>query len=140
MGLSDSPPCPSAYRVSSISSPPFDESMVNSSAAAEVREGIKTRMKRNADRRSAAQPQPNLAKRLECVELAPAFRSPDSSQIRQQAERTTPYASRQIRAACKHVGLLECNLVGTQLRFNKLNKSNGDWPVSVPSVFINVHR
>jgi len=43
--------------------------------------------------RSATKPQPNCAKRLECVELAPAFRSPPAIRQRQQAGRT-PYASR----------------------------------------------
>ena len=68
-------------------------------------------------RRSAGRPQPNRAKRMECVELppsavllrrtgAPAFRWPNPTRQRQQAGRT-PYASRQILAACEQVGLLQ---------------------------------
>jgi hypothetical protein len=43
--------------------------------------------------RSAEKPQPSCAKRLECAELAPAFRPPPTMRQRQQAGRT-PYASR----------------------------------------------
>ena len=55
-------------------------------------------------------PQPNCAKRLECVELAPAFRPPRALRQRQQAGRT-PCASRgssstRTFAACEHIGVL----------------------------------
>jgi hypothetical protein len=44
-------------------------------------------------RHRATKPQPNCAKRLECVELAPAFKPPHALRQRQQAGRT-PNASR----------------------------------------------
>ena len=44
-------------------------------------------------RASAANPHPNLAKRMECGELAPAFKPHNVSRECRQAERT-PYASR----------------------------------------------
>jgi len=57
-------------------------------------------------------PQPNCAKRLECVELAPAFDPPHALRQRQQAGRT-PNASRGSSstlsfAACEQLRLLQC--------------------------------
>ena len=49
----------------------------------------------------------NRAKRLECAELAPAFRSANPARQRQQAGRT-PNASRQILAICEEVEQLQC--------------------------------
>jgi len=49
--------------------------------------------RKDTESRSTAKPQPNCAKRLECVELAPAFHLPHALRKRQQVGRT-PYASR----------------------------------------------
>src|SRR5260370_10291760 len=64
----------------------------------------------------AAKLQPNRAKRMECVELAPAFEPPTPVRKRQQAGRT-PYASRggkrcKIQAARELGGLLRHKCLG----------------------------
>ena len=83
--------------------------------------------------RSATEPQPNRAKRLECVVLGPALHSPHPSRQRQQAGRT-PNASRQILAACEEVELLQCRGDGI---FNpRMNRASADTAFSNIRAFI----
>jgi|ERR1035437_5492021 hypothetical protein len=63
-------------------------------------------------------PQPNCTKRLECVELAPAFGPPHALRQRQQAGRTpnAPRGSSSTRtfAACEDIGVKQCKDAKTQ--------------------------